>query len=57
MPRGHLAMLGVPRVPLGVARPAVGAMLGALGAVLGPQSPSMRNARHRVSRLGVGTAA
>jgi len=56
MPREHLAMLGVPRVPLAAARPAVGAMLGALGAILGPQSPSMRNARHRISRIGVEAA-
>lgn len=56
MRREHLAMLGVPRIPLPVVRPPVAAMLGALGAILGPQSPSQRNARHRVSRLSV-TAA
>jgi uncharacterized protein (DUF2236 family) len=52
----HRRMLGLPPVPLAVARPAVGAMLGTLSAVLGRQSPSQRNARRRIARLGVSAA-
>jgi uncharacterized protein (DUF2236 family) len=46
-------LLRIRRTPLAVTRPTVAAALGALSLAVGSQSGALRNARHRISRLGV----